>query len=872
MEPSTGIPPLDELVYGLRLGDNVVWKVNSVCDYTKLVEPFWRAAHERGEAIVYFRFARHEPLLPELEGITRVNLYPEEGFEPLLTTVHRAIADAQPGTNYVFDMFSDLVRDWFSERMIGNFFLLTCPYIRVTEAIAYFGVLRNFHSYYAVDPIDKTAQLLFDVYRFNGALYLHALKIDQRYSPTMYLFHKWDETGLEAITDSTTTAAIIRSTAWPGLQSASYRMIGMWDRRFMQAEECLLMSQQGTPLTEELQTHFERLAAQLLTREPRMLGLIREHLAIEDLVDIWKHVIGSGMIGGKAVGMLVARAILEKSNDRWKTLLERHDSFFVAADLFYTFLVTNDCWWIREKQKNPETLLDGLDEARARIMKGTFPTYVMDRFSDMLDYFGQSPIVVRSSSLLEDTFLNSFPGKYESVFCPNQGTRQQRLDEFLHAVRVVYASSLSEEALIYRAKRGVLDRDEQMALLVQRVSGTQYGTVFYPHLAGVGMSLNPFIWSSEFDPTAGLLRLVFGLGTRAVDRNDDDYTRILALDAPFKRPEGSRESIREHTQRRVDYLDLQRNICASDYFADLAAKSPALPVEYFGERPTVIDRNGTSRPGAPQLELDQVLRQFPVVADLRDMLDTLRRAYQCEVEIEFAINLESNHRYAINLLQCRPLRVHGRDGGIGIAATPSADQVLLRTRGALLGASRITAIERICYISPSQYSRLSTRERYLVARLVGKIVHLSGAHSVEHLMLIGPGRFGTTLPELGVPVSSGEINGVSVLCELDIMHEGLSPELSLGTHFFHELVESNMLYMGCAVSHPDTLFRRDYFEGADNHLADLLPDEGALGLAVRLLVPQAGHTFMVKADNLTQEAVLYVSQNTEHDEGRSESD
>jgi hypothetical protein len=860
MKPSTGIVALDELVYGLRLGDNLVWKVDSVRDYIAVAEPFWQAALKRGEAVVYFRFADHESVVPENPQITRVQLFPEAGFEALLTTVHRYIATAVPATNYVFDMFSDLVRDWFSERMIGNFFLLTCPYIRVTEAIAYFGILRNLHSFFAVDPIDRTAQILIDVYRHQESLYLHAIKVDQRYSSSMYLFHRWNGDALEPITDSATTAAINRSSAWPGLQSASYRMIGMWDKRFMQAEECLHAVQRCERNASELSVHFDRLACQLLTQEPKMLELIRKYLTLEELIDIWKHVIGSGQIGGKAVGMLVARGILEKTCDGFCERIERHDSFFVAADLFYTFLVTNDCWWIREKQKNPATLLDGLEEARARILKGTFPKYILDRFSDMLDYFGQSPIVVRSSSLLEDTFLNSFPGKYDSIFCPNQGTRQQRLDEFLHAVRLVYASSLSEDALVYRATRGLLDRDEQMALLVQRVSGNQYDSTFYPHLAGVGMSLNPFVWSNEIDPEAGLVRLVFGLGTRAVDRADDDYTRILALDAPFKRPQGSREDIRKHTQRRVDYLDLRRNRCASDYFDDLVRLSPGLPVEWFAERTMMADRNGNYSQGPWQLELDQILQQCPLTEDLRRILSLLRSAYGGEVEIEFTVNLKSNCEYTINLLQCRPLRIRGRDRGIEQSIAPPEDAVLLHARGAILGASRTSKIERICYVSPANYSKLSTQDRFAVARLVGKIVHLPKPARVEHVLLIGPGRFGTTVPELGVPVSSGEINGVSVLCEVNVMHEGLNPELSLGTHFFHELVESNMLYVGCSVSRPDNRFHQEFFETAPNLLPELLPNDAALSHVVRVLAPAPGENFNIQADNLAQDAYLWRSK------------
>ncbi len=177
------------------------------------------------------------------------------------------------------------------------------------------------------------------------------------------------------------------------------------------------------------------------------------------------------------------------------------------------------------------------EEARRRILTGTFPQETQKEFMDMLDYFGQCPIIVRSSSLLEDNFGNAFSGKYESVFCVNQGTRGERLKAFLSAVRRVYASTMSMEALDYRAHRGLLDRDEQMAILVQRVSGVVCSNLYFPQIAGVGLSFNPYVWSERIESDAGMLRLVCGLGTRAVDRHDDDYTRLVSLNAPKLRHE-----------------------------------------------------------------------------------------------------------------------------------------------------------------------------------------------------------------------------------------------------------------------------------------------------------------------------------------------
>jgi hypothetical protein len=860
MIPSTGIPDLDDIIHGLRVGDNVVWKVDSVRDYAAMIQPYWQRARRINKKVVYFRFAQHEPLVPQDGAVTRVNVRPDTGFEQFITQVHGAIHECDARCHYVFDMFTDLVRDWFSERMIGIFFTLTCPYIRAIGAVGYFGVLRNYHSYYALQPIDEAAQLLLDVYRYRDELYVHPIKIQQRHSPTMYLLYRWVNERLTPIKDSATTAQVTHSSPWPGLQSASYRMIGMWDRRFMQAEEILSAHEAGTSSSTEVSAAFDRLVPQILSHDPRIIDLLKQYLTLADIIDIWKHVIGSGMIGGKSVGMLLARAILRQADPKWSALLEEHDSFYVAADVFYLFMVQNDCWWIRQKQRNPATMLDGLEEARARILRGNFPTYIVNRFSDMLDYFGQSPIVVRSSSLLEDAFGNAFAGKYESVFCPNQGTHQQRLDEFLYAVRRVYASSLSEQALVYRAKRGVLDRNEQMALLVQRVSGVQYGSVFYPQLAGVGLSFNPFVWSTDIEPEAGMVRLVVGLGTRAVERSDDDYTRIVALNAPFRRPEGDREDIRRHNQKRIDYLDLTRNIQTSAYFSDISKASPGLQEDLLGKREMCVDRYGRSVPGNVEIDLDCTLERYPLAADLRALLTTLRAAYGCPVEIEFTINLTENQTYHINLLQCRPLQLKEHDGHVEVPQSPDAQDVLIHAHGAVLGTSRTMVIDRIIYVVPSAYAALNTNSKAAIAKLIGKVTHLARPNRTIAQLLIGPGRFGTNVPELGVPVTFGEIGPVQVLCEIDTMREGLNPDLSLGTHFFHELAEYDMLYVGYVRAREGNTFNRDFFDNAPNRLADLLPEEARWGDVLRVLELADGRRFHLYANHLEQQALLYFGE------------
>ena len=191
---------------------------------------------------------------------------------------------------------------------------------------------------------------------------------------------------------------------------------------------------------------------------------------------------------------------------------------------------------IVREQRSEQGYLSCAARLRELFPEGEFPPDVRAEFSRMLEHYGQYPIIARSSSLMEDGFGNAFAGKYDSFFCVNQGTLEQRLRQFEAAVRKIYLSTMSEEALQYRLRRGLAEGNERMAILVQRVSGRRHGDYFLPAFAGVGVSYNTFVWNSSIDPHAGMLRMVVGLGTRAVDRVEGDYPRIVSLDQPMLIP------------------------------------------------------------------------------------------------------------------------------------------------------------------------------------------------------------------------------------------------------------------------------------------------------------------------------------------------
>ncbi len=853
---STGLPSLDQVIRAVRAGDNIVFQVDAVPDYAALVTPFYTSALQGGHRLVYFRFARHPQLVPDDSGAEIHRLAPEVGFEKFTTEIHQVIERAGRGTFYVFDCLSDLAADWYSDLMLGNFFMVTCPYLFELGTATYFGLLRDHHSVDAVAAIRDTTQILLDVFRHDGTAYVHPLKVDQRHSPTMYLPHAWEAGDrFRPVSESAVLSDMLAQITEQRIDSTA-RHLDLWDRTFIGAREALNPVERGEQLSGPARDIFDRLLRMMITRDQRVIPLVSRYFDLADLLAIRKRMIGTGLIGGKSVGMLLARAILAKADPRWRGRLETHDSFFVGSDVFHTFLVRNGCWPNRRTQRSRASFLDGAQAAQQRILTGTFPSFIRKQFVPMLEHFGQSPLIVRSSSLLEDGFGNAFTGKYESVFCPNQGAPDERLAAFLGAVRSIYASTMGREALLYRARRGLLESEEQMGLLVQRVSGAVYGNLFYPQVAGVGLSYNPYVWSPYIDPEAGVIRLVFGLGTRAVDRADDDYTRIVALNAPLRRPDAGDAAV-EYAQQRVDVINLETNRCESLDSSRVLLASPGVPVELFATR----EDRGRGEASAPWvLTFDRLLSKTAFVQDMREMLRVLAVAYDHPVDTEFTANFLSDGSYRINLVQCRPLQMKGGVGTSPDLAHLDRRSAVLEAQGPIIGRSVLTSIDRVVFVVPEAYSRLSQSDRFEVARVIGRITRLADtdAHPPT-LMLIGPGRWGTRTPSLGVPVSFAEIANVSVLCEIVSMGSNIVPDVSLGTHFFNDIVEASMLYMAVYPARKGNRIDETFFAAGPNRLAQLLPDDGALAEVVRVIdvAADGGGALFLNANCIAQQAVCY---------------
>ncbi len=867
---STGLAGLDRILRGILPGDNVVWQIDCIEDYQALVTPYIEAAIKTGQPVVYFHFASHPALLTE-ESVRTYTFQPNEGFETFVGNVHQAIAEAGRGAYYVFDCLSELADTWYSDEMLGNFFKLTCPYLFDLETLAYFAILRNHHSARALDPITETTQLFLEVYHHRH-YYVRPLKVQHRYSTTMNMLHQWmpENNNFSPVSDSVVIAEILTSAQWSGLHSD--RRPGFWEHAFIEAQEIQDEVHAGLRQADDEKPVFEKLVPMVITRDDTMHAMARRYLTLDDVLEVRRRMIGSGLIGGKSVGMLLARAIVKRTSPELTESLEAHDSFFIGSDVFYTYLVRNGIWWTRQQQRDAADFYENATRARRLIITGSFPERTIRQFQEMIDYFGQSPFIVRSSSLLEDNFGNAFAGKYESVFCANQGPRTQRLEDFLAAVRTIYASSMSEKALRYRDRRGMLDQDEQMALLVMRVSGKAYGKNFYPPVAGVGFSFNPYAWSKDIDPHAGVIRLVFGLGTRAVDRSDDDYTRIIALNAPERRPEHSFDEVKQYAQRRVDFIDLEANHLTSGYFQELTDTCDKLPIELA----TSIDREAARyareqrRPSlatAPPrvITFDRFLKDTDFVATIRTMLQTLHNAYDYPVDIEFTVNFDEHGAYRINLVQCRPLQVQGATE-IQLPKTEAKpeDRIISAHKCAVVGQSRITKVDTFVYVVPSEYSKLPVSERYEVARILGKVnAALKKLNPEGVTVLLGPGRWGTNSPSLGIPANFSDINGSSILCEIVTMRENLIPDVSLGTHFLNELVEMDMLYLAFFPSYQGSYLDESRFLDSTSDLLDIVPDAGKWTDTIRVVptarLVQEDRCVMLTADAVEQEVNCFIA-------------
>ncbi len=837
----SGIPGLDKALDNIRLGDNVVWNVTNLYEFSYFVDPYVKQAKEDNRNLIYIRFANHPPLIDmteedfrlleieqnnpdsefcmiERDGIKIYLVNPYNQFETFTLEVHRIIEKEGFDAFYVFDCLSDLQAVWSTDLMMGNFFKVTCPFLFQLDTIAYFPIIRGRHSYDAIAKIRETTQLFLNVYSNSPEeVYVSPLKVWNRYSQTMFLGHKFNPlTGsVKVLQDGQEVSRYYKT-----INSDKYRdgrTLDSWERYMIQLKRDYA---EGKNIDDEC----DKICELMMTKDEKMLALIKDYFTFEDYVTIYDRRVGSGLVGGKTCGMLVARKIIEKNcPDIYNDIFEPDDSFYIGSDLFYTYIVSNDLWDIRVKQRTKDGYYKYGKELEEGLKNGTFSDQIKKEFIHILDYFGQNPIIVRSSSFLEDGYGNAFAGKYESVFCVNRGSLEERLAAFEEAVKIVYASTMNISALEYRKLNGLDDTDEQMALLVQRVSGSYHGDYLFPTAAGVGFSYSPYSPLPDMDNSKGMLRLVMGLGTKAVDRTKKDYPRIINLDKPEVTLMKDIKEKHRYSQHYLDVIDFE-NVSLHDIPVDdgldiIPKYAKKVLVEHDREAERMFRERGQRRE-IVFVNCEGMVKNQEFIDVMKEILNTLETAYDYPVDIEYTVNVGEDSSFNVNLLQCRPLQVSTNNEAIEM---PEDEDVFFHIRESSMGMSRKDDIDVICYVDPHKYYEYPYAQKSSISRVIGE-VNTYCRDNDKTAILIVPGRIGTSSPELGIPVVFADISHFSAILEESYSEVGYMPELSFGSHMFQDLVEAEIYYGALFENEKRLEFNRDMIFDYPNILNDINPN------------------------------------------------
>ena len=837
----SGIPGLDEALDNIRLGDNVVWNVTNLNEFSYFVDPYVKQAKEDKRNLIYIRFANHHPLIemtdedfrlleieqnnPETEfcmierdGIKIYLVNPYNQFETFTLEVHRIIEKEGFDAFYVFDCLSDLQAVWSTDLMMGNFFKVTCPFLFQLDTVAYFPIIRGRHSFDAIAKIRETTQLFLNVHSNSPEeVYVSPLKVWNRYSQTMFLGHKFNpRTGFVKVLQDGQEVSKYYKTINDSDKHQSGQILDSWERYMLQVR---MKYAEGQNIDDEC----DKICELMMTKDERMLSKIKEYFTFEDYITIYDRRVGSGLVGGKSCGMLLARKIIEKERPDIYNNMEPDDSFYIGSDLFYTYIVSNDLWDLRVKQRTKEGYYKYGKELEEALKNGTFSDEIKKGFIQILDYFGQNPIIVRSSSFLEDGYGNAFAGKYESVFCVNRGSLEERLEAFEEAVKVVYASTMNISALEYRKINDLDDTDEQMALLVQRVSGSYYGDYFFPTAAGVGFSYSPYSPLPDMDNSKGMLRLVMGLGTKAVDRTKKDYPRIINLDKPEVTMAKDIKEKHRYSQHYLDVIDLKNislhDIPVGEGLDVIPRYAKKVLVEHDREAERMFRDRGQRRE-IVFVNCEGIVKNQDFIDEMKEIMNTLETAYDYPVDIEYTVNVGEDNSFNVNLLQCRPLQVSINNEAIEM---PEDKNVFFHIKESSMGMSRKNKIDTICYVNPHKYYEYPYAQKSSISHVINDV----NAYCKENgktAILIVPGRIGTSSPELGIPVVFADISYFSAILEESYSEVGYMPELSFGSHMFQDLVEAEIYYGALFENEKKIEFNKDMIYDYKNILKDINPN------------------------------------------------
>ena len=597
---------------------------------------------------------------------------------------------------------------------------------------------------------------------------------------------------------------------------------------------------------DEIDHHLQELRVVLLkslvSDQLAFIHIARRWFTANDFNMILERRIGTGKIGGKAAGLLLAYKILQNTAPEIFNQINLPRSYFIGADVFYDFMAANELEFLNQKYKTAEQIREDYPKIQEKYSSARFPEEIAHQLREVLREVGDTPLIVRSSSLLEDNFGMSFAGKYMSIFCPNQGTLKENLRDLTHAIRQIYASVFGPDALMYRRRVGLIDYDERMAILLQTVQGERHRQYYFPALAGVAYSYSPIVWNPRFKREDGFMRLVMGLGTRAVDRIAGDYPRMVNLSHPQLRPDVTPKAIRYYSQHYVDALDLEQNTLTTVPVESVlgADYSPLRWLVSVDDGETVHPPLTIGRSLDPKsliLTFDGLLARGGFVPLLKNILNRLEEQYEQPVDIEFAVSLtpeEGKPKLTFHLLQCRPQNQFGSDSR-EIQSMPAdlsaEDTILLCTR--MVPQGRVSQLEYIVHVDSETYYQLDSLEEHTeVARCIGQ---LNSALEGHPFILVGPGRWGSSDSMQGVPVTYADIFNSRSLVEVASSKSGFAAEPSYGTHFFQDLVESQIYPLAVYPEEAGDHLNLTFIGQAENQILKFIPEPTKASQCIKVI-------------------------------------
>ena len=616
------------------------------------------------------------------------------------------------------------------------------------------------------------------------------------------------------------------------------------------------------------------LIRRLLSGHENFILTAKKHVEIKDFHDLSARIIfqpGSyGKLGGKSAGIFLAMEVIKKAlhNQELLKQVKTPKTWYIVSDTIFSYIELNNLEEIIEhKYLNIGEVRQEYPYIVHVFKNAPLPPDIVKGLSVALDDFGDVPLIVRSSSLLEDQVGMSFAGKYKSLFVANQGSKEERIESLKDAISEVYASMYGPDPIEYRFEHGLIDHHEEMGILIQEVVGRKIGPYYFPTFAGVAFSQNEFRWSSRIQKEDGLVRIVPGLGTRAVDRLSDDYPILAAPGQPGLRVNTSLDEIVRYSPRMIDAINLEKGTFETIEIQQLLK-------EYGADYPnikqlvSVVTEDQAQIPTGlgPDFEKDNLIFTFdgllsnsPFLSLLRAVLSELEEKLNHPIDIEFACDGDDFY-----LLQCRAQSYGGENIPADIPSDVPEEKMIF-TAKRYISNGIIPNITHIVYVDPEKYSQIPTREEMLdVGRAIRK---LNKILTKRKFILMGPGRWGSRGDiKLGVNVTYSDINNTAVLIEIAQKRGDYIPDLSFGTHFFQDLVESAIRYIPLYPDDYGILFNSQYLLESKNSFQEILPDFAHLGDIIHVVDVKQSSDGQVLKILMNAEKNLALALLTEEDD------